>query len=197
MAERTRREILDVARRLFAERGYAASSINDIAAEAGVAVQTIYARLGSKRGMLMALIDLIDEEADVGTLAAAIATAETPTAALRAEVRLTRVFRQGSGDIIGTLFAAAGTETELGDAVAEGRRRHRDGARVTVERIAALGGLRDDVDGEHAAALIALSTTYEAWTELIEAYRLSWDDAEQWLVEALGRAVVQPPPPAT
>ena len=69
MAQQTRGDILRAARRLFAERGYAATSINDIAEEAGVAIQTIYARLGSKRGMLLALIDLIDEEAGVEPLA--------------------------------------------------------------------------------------------------------------------------------
>ena len=49
MAQQTRGEILTAARRLFAQRGYAATSIGDIANEADVAVQTIYARPGSKR----------------------------------------------------------------------------------------------------------------------------------------------------
>ena len=113
MAEQTRRDILEVARRLFAERGYVATSINDIASAAGVAVQTIYARLGSKSGMLMALIDLIDEEAGVGELVAEVVSASSPLEALRAEVRLTRVFQQRCGDLIGALFAAAGAEPEL------------------------------------------------------------------------------------
>ena len=47
-AAETRQEILDTAARLFAERGFAATSIKDIAAEAGVAVQTIYSSVGSK-----------------------------------------------------------------------------------------------------------------------------------------------------
>ena len=70
----------------------------------GVAVQTIYARLGSKHGM--------------------------PTA-------------------IGALFAAAAVEPDLADAVAEGRR-HRDDARITVERIAELGGLREHLPAVQA-----------------------------------------------
>jgi AcrR family transcriptional regulator len=78
MAQQTRGDILRAARRLFAERGYVATSINDIAEEAGVAIQTIYARLGSKGGMLLALIDLIDEEARVGPLAEDVTSATTP-----------------------------------------------------------------------------------------------------------------------
>ncbi|MBV9196421.1 MAG: TetR/AcrR family transcriptional regulator [Solirubrobacterales bacterium] len=190
MAQQTRGDILRAARRLFAERGYAATSINDIAEEAGVAIQTIYARLGSKRGLLLALIDLIDEEAGVGPLAAEVTTATTPLAALRAGVRLTRSFQERCGDIIDALFTAAGAEPELADAVAEGQRRHREGARITIDRIQEFNGLRRDVSPERAQALLALSTSHEAWRELIRGCQLDWDPAEDWLIDALSRALL-------
>jgi len=193
MAQQTRGEILTAARRLFAERGYAATSINDIAEEADVAVQTIYARLGSKRGMLIALIDLIDEEAGVEQLVEHIQSASTPPKILSAEVRLTRVFQERCGDIIGALFSAAGAEPELADAVAEGQRRHREGARITIERILSLDGLHDHEHPERARALLALSTSHEAWHELIHSYKLSWDEAEAWLTTALARALLKRP----
>ena len=172
MADQTRREILEVARRLFAERGYVATSVTDIAEEAGVAVQTIYARLGSKRGMLMGLIDLIDEEAGVGELVAAVTSAPTPAQALRAEVHLTRTFQERCGDIIGAFARPPPSRTSPG-AVTQGQRRHRDGAQLTIERITALGGLHDGVSPERATALIALSTTHEAWRELVDAHGLT------------------------
>jgi TetR/AcrR family transcriptional regulator, regulator of cefoperazone and chloramphenicol sensitivity len=193
MAQQTRADILRAARRLFAERGYAATSINDIAEAAGVAIQTIYARLGAKRGMLLALIDLIDEEAGVGPLAEEVISARTPLAALRAGVRLTRSFQERCGDVIEALFTAAGAEPELADAVAEGQRRHRDGARITIDRIQELHGLRHDVAPQSAQALFALSTNHEAWRELTHGYQLDWDRAENWLVEALSRALLTPP----
>ena len=192
MAQQTRGDIVGAARRLFAERGYAATSISDIAQEAGVAIQTIYARLGSKRGMLLALIDLIDEEAGVGRLAEEVTNARTPLAALRAGVRLTRSFQERCGDIIDALFSAAGAEPELADAVAEGQRRHREGARITIARIQELHGLRNDVAPEPAQALFALSTNHQAWRELITGYQLDWDSAEDWLVDALARALLPP-----
>ena len=191
MADQTRREILEAARRLFAERGYVGTSVSDIADEAGVAVQTIYSRLESKRGMLMGLIDLIDEQAGVGDLVAAVLSATTPADALRAQVRLTRTFQERCGDIIGALFAAAGAEPDLAGAVTEGQRRHREGARLAVEHITTLGGLLDGVSTERATALIAVSTTHEAWRELTNAHGLTWEDAEDWLTEALGRALLQ------
>jgi AcrR family transcriptional regulator len=194
MADQTRHDILQAARQLFARQGYAATSVTDIAREAGVAVQTIYARLGSKRGMLMALIDLIDEEADVGGLVAGIRAAAAPGQALAAEIRLTRVFQQRCGDIIGALFAAAAVEPDLTAAVAEAQCRHRGGARLAVARITELDGLRGDLAPDRAAALIAIATTHEAWRELRGAYQLSWDDAEALLCGMLGRAVLAPCP---
>ncbi|MGZ6560542.1 MAG: TetR/AcrR family transcriptional regulator [Solirubrobacteraceae bacterium] len=191
MAQQTRGEILIAARRLFAQRGYAATSINDIAEEADVAVQTIYARLGSKRGMLIALIDLIDQEAGVELLVEQVQSASTPSAALSAGVRLTRVFQERCGDIIGALFSAAGAEPELAEAVAEGQSRHREGARITIDRILHLEGLRDHVHPERAQALLALSTSHEAWRELTQSYKLGWDDAEAWLTDALARALLK------
>jgi hypothetical protein len=142
--------------------------------------------------MLIALIDLIDEEAGVGDLAEQVMTASTPIATLRSGVRLSRAFQERCGDVIEALFTAAGAEPELADAVAEGQRRHREGARITLERIAELDGLRDDVPPEHAAALFALSTSHEAWRELVRDYGLKWDQAEAWLTEALNRALLKP-----
>jgi AcrR family transcriptional regulator len=48
----TRARMLDAAQRLFLERGYAATTIPEIAAEAGVAVPTIYWAFGSKRAIV-------------------------------------------------------------------------------------------------------------------------------------------------
>jgi AcrR family transcriptional regulator len=48
--------MLDVARRLFADRGYAETTIEAIATEAEVAVPTVYAAFQSKRGVLSALM---------------------------------------------------------------------------------------------------------------------------------------------
>src|SRR5258708_32790035 len=47
-AQVTRARILDAASRLFASRGYRAVTVEDIAAEAAVAYQTVYAVFGTK-----------------------------------------------------------------------------------------------------------------------------------------------------
>ena len=55
-AEETRAKVLDAAGALFEERGYEGASIAAIAAAAGVAQETIYARFGSKRALLGELV---------------------------------------------------------------------------------------------------------------------------------------------
>jgi AcrR family transcriptional regulator len=56
-AEETQRVIVEAASLLFLEHGYHATSIGRIAAEAGVAVQTIYNAVGSKRELLSRVLD--------------------------------------------------------------------------------------------------------------------------------------------
>ena len=56
-AARTRAAILDAARELFAERGYAATSMSAIADRAGVALDTVYASAGRKPELARLLIE--------------------------------------------------------------------------------------------------------------------------------------------
>jgi len=53
----TRRRLLDAAAAEFGERGYAAATVNRIAARAGVTVQTLYLAWGSKRALLRAYME--------------------------------------------------------------------------------------------------------------------------------------------
>jgi AcrR family transcriptional regulator len=57
-ARQTRRAILDAAAALFVEPGYAATPLTAVAAEAGVAIQTVYKVFGSKQALLSALVDV-------------------------------------------------------------------------------------------------------------------------------------------
>ena len=57
-AQETRRHILDAARKLFMERGYAGTTAEAIASEAGVAAQTIYAIFKNKKRILISLMNV-------------------------------------------------------------------------------------------------------------------------------------------
>ena len=57
-AAETRRTVLAAATRLFTERGWAGTTLAAVAADAGTAVETVYATFGSKSGLLIAAIDV-------------------------------------------------------------------------------------------------------------------------------------------
>ncbi len=57
-ARATRRAVLATAGQLFAEHGYQRTSMKDIAAEAGVSVETVYGYFGTKAGLLKELLDV-------------------------------------------------------------------------------------------------------------------------------------------
>jgi AcrR family transcriptional regulator len=50
-------DVLEAAARLFTDRGWAATTLAAVAADAGTAVETVYAGFGSKSGLLTAAID--------------------------------------------------------------------------------------------------------------------------------------------
>src|SRR3954467_7608421 len=55
-AQRTRTTVLDAAARCFLAEGYAATTMKDVAAAAGVSVQTVFGQ-GSKAALLLACVD--------------------------------------------------------------------------------------------------------------------------------------------
>lgn len=184
-AEDTRRLVVSAARKLFAAKGYGATSIAEIADEAGVAVPTIYASVGPKPRLVALLNDLIDEESDVRALAAAIAAATAPSDILGLAVRLTRQLNERCGDILAVLLSAASSEPDVAAVVEDGLRRHREGTRRCAGRIAEVGGLKHGVTVESAAASIALMTAPASYLLLTKGYGWTFDRCESWIASSL------------
>ena len=65
-ARQSRRAVLDAAHRLFLERGYATTTVAEVAASAGVSVETVYKAFTNKPGLVKAVFDVLvvgdDEE---------------------------------------------------------------------------------------------------------------------------------------
>ncbi|HEV2809798.1 MAG TPA: helix-turn-helix domain-containing protein [Acidimicrobiales bacterium] len=57
-AQRTRWTVLEAARRLFLEQGYAPTTMAAIATEAAVSVETVYKAFGNKAGLLKSVFDV-------------------------------------------------------------------------------------------------------------------------------------------
>ncbi len=62
MVEETRAKLIKAARTAFADKGYAAASMDDLTAAAGLTRGALYHNFGDKKGLLQAVIDQIDTE---------------------------------------------------------------------------------------------------------------------------------------
>jgi AcrR family transcriptional regulator len=179
-AQLTRDEILRAARRLFAERGYARTSVRDIATAAGVSAQTVYDSVGSKQTLVSQLNDLIDTEAGIAAIARAAAESDDPSEVVATSSRVTRSILENCADIIHALVTGAAAEPELAAVLAEGQRRHAEGAARMVGLLQQLDALGPIASGEAAETLAAITDIRFALL-LHESYGWSLDQLESWM----------------
>jgi AcrR family transcriptional regulator len=190
-AEQTRAEILRAARRQFAANGYAATSVKDIAAHAGVSVQTVYDSVGSKADLVRRLNDLIDVEAGVGDIAMTIPNLTDPVALARVPAMVTRRIVERCGDILRACLDGARAEPDLAHVVNEGGRRHRAGARAVTDRLAALDALDLAISTDAATVTIATLADHRVALFLLDDHGYTPDAIEDWIATTTARAVLR------
>ncbi|MEU8304558.1 helix-turn-helix domain-containing protein [Actinomadura sp. NPDC048955] len=112
-SRRTRGKVVEAARELFVAQGYGATSLQEVADRAGVAVQTVYFVFGNKRALFKDVVDtsIAGDAEPVATMERewfrAACAAPTAAGQLRAHVR-------GTAEILGrvapimSMIAAAG-----------------------------------------------------------------------------------------
>jgi AcrR family transcriptional regulator len=180
-AQQTREEILAAARRLFAERGYARTSVRDVAEAAGVSAQTVYDSIGSKQALVARLIDVIDDEAGIPAIAGAAARASDAVEVVATPARITRSILEHCGDIIHALVTGAAAEPDLEAALAEGQRRHVQGAATIVGLFQGLDALDEAVGRKAAVDTLAAISDIRLALVLRESYGWSLDRIEKWI----------------
>lgn len=170
--------------RLFAERGYARTTVRDVAALAGVSAQTVYDSVGSKQALVAQLNDLIDEEAGIADIVGRALASDDPDAIVTTQARVTRAILEHCGDILRALVTGAAAEPELAEVLAEGHRRHVAGARRIARTLRERGELGEwSGPGDVAEALAAASDSSLALV-LRETYGWSFDRIEAWLARS-------------
>ncbi|MDQ2679313.1 MAG: TetR/AcrR family transcriptional regulator [Actinomycetota bacterium] len=172
-AEQTRRQIIDVARELFIEDGYATTSVRQLAEASGVAPQTIYNAFGSKFGLFSAVIDTVvagDHEP--------IAVADRPGFATLAEmddpVAIVEALVAASTEVLGRLSAIYPTlrAAESDPAVADAYRRFAllgrwEDCRRAVEPLARLDALVDGLGADEATDIVWATLSPDAFQLLV------------------------------
>lgn len=180
-AQATRRAILTAARELFGAQGYAATTVREIAERAGFAPQTVYASAGSKQDIVRALIDLMEEDADLASHVVALKTTDDPVEHIRLQVGFSRrIFSRGQ-DIVQIARGALSTEGETEAAWDVGNRHHREGIRGIIESWRGREILRAGLTPEQAADIFATMTSVEVFQWLVTKSGWSGDEYESWL----------------
>src|SRR5690349_8430258 len=95
----TRSLILDSARALFTSRGYGGTTIEAVAADAGVSPQTVYTAFKNKRGLLVGLSERMIADADPPALPPSSNDGDH-RAALRASIAFTTRYYSRGADLI-------------------------------------------------------------------------------------------------
>lgn len=193
-AEATRQAAVDAARRLFRDKGYFATTVNEIAAEARVSPATVYAVNGGKQGLLRTLIDVWSAAPEVAIAAEHIEGLDDAAEILRYTAALSRQMRQDYGDIMRAVIAAAPHDATAAEGLALGTRRYREGLGIAARRIAELGGLRDDMDAAAALDIMWFYLGYAGYFTLVDDNGWSYAKAEEWLCNAVSQALLRPRP---
>jgi AcrR family transcriptional regulator len=186
-ASRTRDAILDAAERLFAEQGYGATRLPQIAAGARVVVNTIYASVGGKRELIDAIVDrYVSHE----VVLEALRDIETATTVDELLVRLVAGVRRSYQITLRPaliVIDAAHTEPALQpayDRMTAPFRSRLEGIAARCSELSAGPRLDGDVLGQ----IFWFYLGYSAWQEL-GALGWSWEAREQWIARQLTTAV--------
>lgn len=192
-AAATRQDILVAARRLFATRGYVATSMTAIATEAETAVQTIYDSIGPKRAILLAIVELSEEKAGVNEFRQRIAQATDPREVVALFVALTRQFMEDGGDVFIAMMSAAPTEPDVAAAWQRANQGHRYGAGVVAGLLERFGALKPGVSVERAGDVIGVMSWGTTWLQFTQNHGWSLDACEAWLIETLDTLLLREP----
>ena len=193
-AQRTRAAVLDAAGRCFVERGYAATTMKDVAAAAGVSVQTVFGQ-GSKAALLLACVDRAvvgdDESAPLIQRDQVVRMMTAPTKAEKlASMRdLALLSVPSIGPIFRVFTAAAAVDAELAAAWTEyDRRRYQDfSAMMETFR----PWLRDDLDVDRATDVIHTVLSEATADALISRRGWTVEQYADWLVDAFDRLLLR------
>jgi TetR/AcrR family transcriptional regulator, regulator of autoinduction and epiphytic fitness len=195
-ARETRRSILEAAHELFVSTGYAATTIQAIAEQGGVAVQTVYAVFGNKRELLRQLIESTitgddDDPAPITERPEVQAIAAEPDAQRRAELdaALSRSITERVAPIVRVATEAAASDPELAAMMQEVKAARRQEMITGVQLLAGPGGLRLDRD-EAAATLYVLYSPSVADMLMVD-HGWSAERYERWLAHMIASAVIQ------
>ena len=182
-AQATKDRIVAAARSLMSQRGWDATTMAAIAAEAGVAPQTVYATFGSKLAIVNGMRQVMLRDAQIPQLMDEAASESDPRRRLEVWARAIRQQLETSYDVIAIHRQAARSNPDFSmefRKVLDNRSRHFH------EFVHGLGGaLGDGLDERTAVDILWALANEEIYRELVMERGWTPERYEQWLARTL------------
>lgn len=187
-AAETRRAVVEAARELFVANGWSATGMRDVAAAAGVALETVYSHFSSKAGLLRAVADAAVVGDDEPT-----ALAERPeflaigegrrSARIGAAARLLTAVQVRTAPVAELLRQAAGGDEEIREMLQAARERQRNDVSTALGLMVG----RDPTPSERDGVWAIVSP--EVYLLLVEEAGWTPGQYEAWIAETLDGVV--------
>lgn len=187
-AAETRDRIQRATRKLIGRNGFAETTVGQIADEAGVAAQTVYATFGSKAGIVGSLLAHLEEEARLPEMIASLEAEQNPHAQLRIFTAWIRRLYGMSIDIFSAVIQSQ-SQPEMSAIRQNGDANRLRGCRLLAGTWAEAGVLPENTDPESVASHIWLTTSLEAYIACTETLGWNPDQYEDWLNTSLEKQV--------
>jgi AcrR family transcriptional regulator len=190
-AATTRREILEAAERLFERQGYAATTMATIAAEARVALKTVYVAFETKSGVLRALWNLrLRGERDELPVAQQqwyreVLDDPDPERQLRLTARNSRVVKLRVAPVLEIIRGAAPIDADIAALWSRIGTEFHANQRVIAQSLADKRRLAPGLDVERAADILWTINHPNLWQLLVGERGWTAEQYEQWCADIL------------
>jgi AcrR family transcriptional regulator len=196
-----RAAVVEAARALFLERGYAGTTIETISDLSDVPPATVYRLFSSKPGILKALLDVSIAGHDQAVAlqdrphVRALLADRDPRNQLSGFAGITRGIMSRAEPVHRILVSAAGSDPDAAALLAEQTRQRRQGQARIARSLARAGALRPKMRERDAADIIHALMSPEVYRLLVSDRGWPPERYEQWLKDILIDQLL--PPPAT
>jgi TetR/AcrR family transcriptional regulator, regulator of autoinduction and epiphytic fitness len=201
-ARATRRRMIDTARELIVTHGYAATTMDQIAVGAGVAVQTVYYTFKTKGALLAEVVEVTaaGEDAPVPVFQRPwwqeMMRSTSPQRILAMVVEYGTAIYERVADLWPAVGAASAADPQVEEywrGVTAGRRA---GQHAMVMRLAGLGGLRPDLGVDRATDLVAVLVGHDVYRGLVVEAGWPVREYKAWLLSTLTQQLLGQKPDA-
>ncbi len=188
-AAANRAAIVQAARALFAENGFFATTIEQIAHRADVSPATVYATAGGKAGLVESLAQLWAQAPILSESSQRLTELDDPNEILDLLASASRVVRQDYGDIMKILLVTAAHEGGVAAGLERSTLRYRSAMNQIAERLYSLSALAPGMHPNEAADILWFYFGYSGYFTLLDDNGWDLDRAQAWLQQQCGVAL--------